>query len=85
MTLVELGGLKVARGGSGIAPGRVDVSMASTILRRLKEANFRHTPEEMTGEEESIEVYKMDRRTYAQMFVEGFMRSFELLLTLLTR
>ncbi|KAK3712729.1 Urease [Vermiconidia calcicola] len=68
VTLVQLGGLQVARGGSGIAPGRVDLSMASTILRRLDKAGFRHTPEGPRQDEESIEPYKMDRQSYAQMY-----------------
>ncbi|GAB7363747.1 hypothetical protein MBLNU230_g4315t1 [Neophaeotheca triangularis] len=68
VSLVEIGGLKTIRGGSSIAPGRIDLSMASTILRRLEEERFCHTPEVATETEGRLEACKMDRQAYASMY-----------------
>lgn len=68
MTLVEIGGLKTIRGGSSVAPGRVDLSLANNILRRLKEANFHHTSEETREVEAPVDPFTMDRREFASMY-----------------
>lgn len=69
VTLVEVGGLKTIRGGSSIAPGRIDLSLANTIFRRMKEAGFYHTPEEPSDKEEDPpEPATMDRASYAAMY-----------------
>ena len=68
MTLVAIGGLKTIKGGSSIAPGVVDVSLANNILRRMKEAGFLHTPEAPAEREEPIDAFKMNRRDYATMY-----------------
>lgn len=68
VSLVEIGGLKTIRGGSSIAPGRIDISMANTILGRLKEERFYHTPELPSEQEKHIEACTMGRQTYASMY-----------------
>lgn len=68
VTLVEIGGLKTIRGGSSVAPGRVDLSLANNILRRLKEAHFCHTPEETQEIVEPIDPFMMDRQEFASMY-----------------
>lgn len=68
VSLVEIGGLKTIRGGSSIAPGRIDISMANTVLRRLKEEKFYHTPEISSEKEGQPEACTMDRQTYASMY-----------------
>ncbi|XWW99671.1 hypothetical protein V2A60_007682 [Cordyceps javanica] len=68
VTLVEVGGLKTIRGGSSIAPGRIDLSMANTILRRLEAEGFHHTPEHPPMVEEAIEPATMERADYAGMY-----------------
>ena len=45
VTLVEIGGAKVIRGGNALASGPVDVSRADDIVAKLQAAGFAHTPE----------------------------------------
>ena len=68
VTLVAIGGLRTIKGGNGIAPGVVDLSLSNTILRRLKEEGFLHTPEGPGGTEEPVEPLKMSRQDYASMY-----------------
>lgn len=68
VTLVAIGGLKTIKGGSSIAPGVVDLSMSNTILRRMKDSGFLHTPEESSGSHETIEPFTMSREEYASMY-----------------
>ncbi|KAJ4164388.1 hypothetical protein LMH87_006064 [Akanthomyces muscarius] len=68
VTLVEVGGLKTIRGGSSIAPGRIDLSMANTILRRLEAEGFRHTPEDPPLSDGSLAPATMERADYAGMY-----------------
>lgn len=68
ITLVEVGGLKTIRGGSSIAPGRIDMSMANTIIRRLETEGFYNTPEDPPLSDKDIEPATMDRQSYAGMY-----------------
>lgn len=68
ITLVEVGGLKTIRGGSSIAPGRIDLSMANTIIRRLQEEGFYNTPEDSKLDDTGIVPATMDRQSYAGMY-----------------
>ncbi|OAA49692.1 Urease, alpha subunit [Cordyceps fumosorosea ARSEF 2679] len=69
VTLVEVGGLKTPHGGSSIAPGKVDPSMARTILDRLQAGGFHHTPEKIRmPEEEKVAPATMERADYAGMY-----------------
>lgn len=66
--LVAIGGLRTIKGGSSIAPGVVDLSMANTILRRMKEAGFLHVPEPELAGGEVTEAFTMSREEYASMY-----------------
>lgn len=68
MTLVEIGGLKTIRGGCSVAPGRVDLSLANGILRRLKEGSFHHTPENTSEDTGPVEPFTMKRRDFTSMY-----------------
>lgn len=70
VTLVEVGGLKTIGGGSSVAPGRIDMSLAKTIERRLKEEGFYHTVETASADHEKDvpEPATMDRASYASMY-----------------
>lgn len=71
VTLVEIAGGKVIRGGNGLAPGVVDLSRADEILERLRRAGFAHVPEpEPAGDAAFFTEggYAMDRAAYAAMF-----------------
>ena len=67
VTLVEIGGHKVIRGGSSMAPGPIDTSRIEEILRRLQQNGFSHTPAP-SKPSEGIEPFAIDRETYAAMF-----------------
>ncbi|EAQ92637.1 hypothetical protein CHGG_00872 [Chaetomium globosum CBS 148.51] len=77
VTLVEIGGLKVIRGGNAMASGRVDFGNLKDIQDRLAEAGFAHVPDpagdmSLTSETgnlfHNIEGATIDRNTYATMF-----------------
>jgi urease len=68
VNLVATGGLRTIRGGSSIASGAVDLSMADAILRKMKDAGFLHTPEGPTSTSEKIESFTMSREDYASMY-----------------
>ncbi|KAI7192947.1 urease [Hortaea werneckii] len=68
VSLSEIGGLKTIRGGSSIAPGRIDLSRADDILRRIEEQGFYHTPETTKAAEQPPDPYELDRRTYSSMY-----------------
>lgn len=65
--LVHIGGHKVIRGGSSVAPGPIDTSRAEEILRRLQQNGFSHTPAP-SKPHEPMEPCAIDRQTYASMF-----------------
>lgn len=68
VNLVAIGGLRTIKGGSSVAPGVVDMSMANAILRKMKEAGFLHTPEDPASAPEKLEPFKMSRLDYASMY-----------------
>ncbi|KAI9844429.1 MAG: Urease, partial [Pleopsidium flavum] len=67
VTLVEIGGHRVIRGGNNVAPGHVDVSRIEEILKRLQEGDFAHTPEP-AGDGAHIDPFSMSREAYNGMF-----------------
>ncbi len=68
VTLVEIGGGRVIRGGNGIASGVVDLGRAEEILGKLQAAGFAHVPEPAGDMAFLTEGATLDRRTYAAMF-----------------
>ena len=64
---VEIGGLRTIRGGNGIASGRVDLSRADELLRKLHEGGFAHAPESASAQGH-IEPFTISREAYAGMF-----------------
>ncbi|KAI9787371.1 MAG: Urease [Candelina submexicana] len=67
VTLVEIGGHKVIRGGNDLASGPVDLSRTDEIVKKLHEGGFAHTPEP-AGDGEKINFFSMDRAAYCSMF-----------------
>jgi urease len=68
VTLVQIGGKQVIRGGNALATGHIfDTNIADTIVQRLQEGGFSHTPEPM-GDAAHIDVATMDRQAYNTMF-----------------
>jgi urease len=67
VTLVEIGGHKVIRGGNTLANGVVDLSRAEEILTKLQTAGFAHVPEP-AGDMAHITPFELDRSAYATMF-----------------
>ena len=67
VSLVEIGGLRVIRGGNSVAPGHVEMSNTEFVQKRLKEGNFGHTPEP-AGDSAYIEPFSMTREAYIGMF-----------------
>ncbi|KAI0424471.1 hypothetical protein F5Y09DRAFT_139192 [Xylaria sp. FL1042] len=49
VTLVEIGGRRVIRGGNNLASGVVDLSRADEIIARLQQAGFAHEPQPAAG------------------------------------
>ncbi|AEO65933.1 uncharacterized protein THITE_2113576 [Thermothielavioides terrestris NRRL 8126] len=68
VTLVEIGGGKVIRGGNGLASGVVDLNRADEILQRLQQAGFAHVPEPAGDLAFLTGGATVDRDTYAAMF-----------------
>lgn len=67
VTLVEIGGNKVIRGGNAIASGKIDLNRADEILERLQAAGFAHVPEP-AGDSAHIDTFSMEREAYTRMF-----------------
>ncbi|PLN85005.1 urease Ure [Aspergillus taichungensis] len=67
VTLVEIGGHQIIRGGNRIASGKVDISRAEEIMARLQVQGFAHVPEP-TADAALISPYSMEREAYARMF-----------------
>ncbi|KAK3336080.1 putative urease [Cercophora scortea] len=67
VTLVEIGGNKVIRGGNNLASGPVDPSRVDDIIAKLQEAGFAHEPEP-AADLALIDAFSMDRAAYATMF-----------------
>ncbi|KAK7751166.1 Urease [Diatrype stigma] len=72
VTLVEIGGRRVIRGGNSLATGPVDVARAADIVAKLQQAGFAHAPEEPVGGLADTGLvaaaYTLDRAAYAAMF-----------------
>ncbi len=70
VTLVEIGGRRVIRGGNNLASGPVDPARAGDIVARLQEAGFAHAPEEPLGDLGTglVDPHTLDRAAYAAMF-----------------
>ncbi|KAM4058602.1 amidohydrolase family protein [Hirsutella rhossiliensis] len=68
VTLVEIGGARVIRGGNGLASGPVEPPRLDDILARLVAAGFAHRPEDPRGDAAHIDVFLIDRAAYATMF-----------------
>ncbi|KAL9620428.1 MAG: hypothetical protein Q9160_005013 [Pyrenula sp. 1 TL-2023] len=58
VTLVEIGGHRTIHGGNRIATGKVDISRADEIVKRLQEGGFAHTPEP-AGDGARIDLFTM--------------------------
>lgn len=67
VTLVEIGGNRVIRGGNNLATGSVDLSRADDIIQKLQQAGFAHAPEP-AGDMGHIDAFTMDRSAYLTMF-----------------
>ena len=67
ITLVEIGGAKVIRGGNGLASGAVDPAHTTEITENLQRAGFSHAPEP-AADAALLEPFRMDRVAYAIMF-----------------
>lgn len=67
VTLVEIGGHRIIRGGNGIAAGPIDLSRAEEIGRRLQHGGFANTPDPAT-DTSRIETASMAREGYVTMF-----------------
>ena len=68
VTLVQIGGNQVIKGGNNIASGHIaDVSVAQSIVEKLQKGGFLHVPEPV-GDAAHIDFATMDRQSYATMF-----------------
>jgi urease len=67
VTLVEIGGHKVIRGGNNIAPGPIDLTRTDEIIGRLQEGGFANSPEP-TADSARIDIFSMEREAYVSMF-----------------
>ncbi|KAF3063371.1 Urease [Trichoderma lentiforme] len=67
VTLVEIGGNKVIRGGNHMATGGLELWRINDIVAKLQQAGFAHTPEPLT-DAVHIDAFQMDRAAYATMF-----------------
>ncbi|KAI1819746.1 hypothetical protein F4861DRAFT_525780 [Xylaria intraflava] len=66
VTLVEIGGHHVIRGGNNLASGKVDLDRADEIIAKLQQAGFAHQPQLTAGL--VAESYTLDREAYGTMF-----------------
>ncbi|EGS18041.1 urease-like protein [Thermochaetoides thermophila DSM 1495] len=67
VTLVEIGGNKVIKGGNGIVNGKVDFTRTGEIVEKLVKMGFAHVPEP-GADAALIQGAALDRETYAHMF-----------------
>jgi urease len=67
VTLVEIGGKKIIRGGNSLASGVVDLARHEEILGKLQKGGFAHTPEP-DADAALVTPFEMDRAAYATMF-----------------
>ena len=67
VTLVEIGGDRIIRGGNHLAEGAVKHSKTEDVVAKLQEAGFSHAPEPV-GDMAFIDPFQMNRGAYATMF-----------------
>ncbi|SMQ49719.1 unnamed protein product [Zymoseptoria tritici ST99CH_1A5] len=68
VTLVEIAGNQVIRGGNDLAPGHIhDASITDDILQRLQAGGFLHV-EQNPMADQALEPFSMDRESYISMF-----------------
>jgi len=69
VTLVEIGGARVIRGGNGLADGPVEAAgkPPAGFLEALQQAGFAHAPEPI-ADYGALAAFEMDRAAYAAMF-----------------
>lgn len=67
ITLVEIGGNKIIRGGNSLATGPVDLSRADEIITKLQQAGFADTADP-TSDASYLPPFVMDRAAYNVMF-----------------
>ena len=67
VTLVEIGGRRIIRGGNNLASGPVDRARTAEIVERLQQAGFAHAPEELVGDMH-FPAFTMHRAAYSAMF-----------------
>lgn len=68
VTLVEIAGARVIRGGNGLAGGAVSADRGPGIVARLQQAGFAHAPEPAADAGLAAGALRMDRAAYAAMF-----------------
>jgi urease len=68
VTLVQIGGNQVIKGGNHLATGHIfDTSIADGLVQRLQEAGFLHTPQP-DDDRAHIDIASMERQAYCSMF-----------------
>ncbi|KAI9043086.1 urease Ure [Aspergillus affinis] len=67
VTLVQIAGNQIIKGGNFLASGKVDFSRAEEIMSRLQVGGFAHIPDP-TVDTALVSPYTMDREAYARMF-----------------
>lgn len=67
VTLVEIGGRRYIHGGNFIATGKIDLSRADEIVKRLQEGGFGNVPEP-AGDRAHLDPFTMTRADYVGMF-----------------
>ncbi|CAI6339273.1 unnamed protein product [Periconia digitata] len=68
VTLVQIAGNKIIKGGNKLASGFIeDISIAQSIMERIKEGGFLHKPEPV-GDAAHIDMCTMERQAYISMF-----------------
>jgi urease len=67
VTLVEIGGNRIIRGGNWLANGPVDLNRAEEIVTKLQTAGFAHVPEPQ-ADSVLVSGFSMEREAYSRMF-----------------
>ncbi|CBF89498.1 urease Ure [Aspergillus nidulans FGSC A4] len=67
VTLVEIGGHRIIKGGNSLASGPVDLRRADDIIQRLQTAGFAHVPEP-AADNALVAPFTIDREAYARLF-----------------
>ncbi|KAM0415544.1 hypothetical protein ACHAPD_006745 [Fusarium lateritium] len=67
VTLVQIGGLKVIQGGSGLAKGPVNRSSVKNILQQLQQAGYLHSPKALE-DQNVVQPCSMSRDKYASAY-----------------